>query len=406
MSLTKAMFKTALAFLLALGGGVTVFASTPTRVAKRAGGEAVAAEAVGVGFDSDRWQIRDKNARTEDYLGRKSLYLKSGFAFLKDVAFEDGVIEVDVAAPNLPSFVGVVFRFENEADHEIVYFRPHKSGLEDAVQYTPSFNGAAAWQLYSGKGFTTAVDIPKEQWVHVRIEIAGLGGKVYFNNADKPVLVIEDLKRGHSRGTVGLWGLANGGHFSNFTYKVEPAGEPRESKPAPVAAGILSKWELSDAFDAVNRDPRALPSASEMRTMKWQTVGVESPGMVVINRYRRSAGVVASFANASERTGKRAERKVVFARATVYSDRDQLKRMSIGYSDEVTVFVNGKPVFNGNSAYRFRDGGFLGIMDVEDDAVYLDLKKGRNEIVLGVADYFGGWGFICRLDDTQGVRLE
>jgi hypothetical protein len=80
--------------------------------------------------------------------------------------------------------------------------------------------------------------------------------------------------------------------------------------------------------------------------------------------------------------------------------------MSFGYSDEVTVFLNSKPVFTGKSAFRFRDPGFLGIMDVENDAVYLDLKKGRNEIVLALADYFGGWGFICRVDDTRGVKIE
>ena len=34
------------------------------------------------------------------------------------------------------------------------------------------------------------------------------------------------------------------------------------------------------------------------------------------------------------------------------------------------------------------------------------LRLGRNEIVLGVADYFGGWGFICRLEDTAGIRLD
>ena len=80
--------------------------------------------------------------------------------------------------------------------------------------------------------------------------------------------------------------------------------------------------------------------------------------------------------------------------------------MSLGYSDEVTVFLNSRPVFTGKSAFRFRDPGFLGIMDVENDAIYLDLKKGRNEIVLGLADYFGGWGFICRLDNISGVRIE
>ncbi|MGA9997834.1 MAG: hypothetical protein WBP93_20630 [Pyrinomonadaceae bacterium] len=368
-----------------------------------------AARAQTVPFDSGQWQIKDQKARVEDYLGRKSLYLTSGYAFLKDVTFEDGVIEVDIAAQNLrnlPSFIGIVFRFEDEGGHEIVYFRPHKSGLEDAVQYTPSFNGAAAWQLYSGKGFTAAVAIPLEQWVHARIEISGLGGKVYFNNADKPALVIEDLKRGYSRGTVGLWGGANGGHFSNFTYKAEAASARTERTQTSLAAGIMSKWELSDAFDVAQRDPEILPSQSEMKAMKWEAVGVEPPGMLVINRYRRSAGVVRFFSEASERTGKREGRKVVFARTTIYSDSNQVKKMSLGYSDEVTIFLNSKPVFTGKSAFRFRDPGFLGIMGVENDAVYLDLKKGRNEIVLGLADYFGGWGFICRIDDPRGIRVE
>jgi hypothetical protein len=72
--------------------------------------------------------------------------------------------------------------------------------------------------------------------------------------------------------------------------------------------------------------------------------------------------------------------------------------MAIGYSDEVTVFLNSQPLFTGRSAFRFRDPGFLGIMDVENDAVYLPLKKGANELVLAVTDYFGGWGFICRLE--------
>src|ERR1044071_555554 len=363
-------------------------------------------EATSADFDTDRWQITDKNARKEEHLGRKSLFLKSGYASLKDVVFENGVIEVDIAAPNLASFVGIVFRFENAGDHEIVYFRPHKSGLEDAVQYTPSFNGAASWQLYSGPGFTAAVKIPKEQWVHARIEISGLGGKVYFNNSDKPVLVIEDLKRGHSRGSVGLWGGANGGHFSNFTYKVAPMRERAEKEKAPVAAGILAKWELSEVFDSAQKDPETIPSAAELKAMKWETVGVEPPGMLVISRYRRSASIVPSFANLSERAGKREGRKGVFARTTIYSDRDQIKRMSLGYSDEVTVFLNSRPVFTGRSAFHFRDPGFLGIMDVENDAIYLDLKKGRNEIVLGLADYFGGWGFICRIDDPRGIKIE
>jgi hypothetical protein len=112
------------------------------------------------------------------------------------------------------------------------------------------------------------------------------------------------------------------------------------------------------------------------------------------------------FLQTSERTGKREGRRMVFARAVIYSDRDQRKKMSFGYSDEATIFLNSEPVFTGKSAFRFRDPGFLGIMDVENDAVYLDLKKGRNEVLLAVAEYFGGWGFICRIDDMRGIKFE
>jgi hypothetical protein len=393
------------AFILPLFVVATAFASE-TNAGKRAGQEANASTAVGVDFDSPRWQIDDAKARREEYLGRRSLYLTSGFAFLKDVSFEDGVVEVDLATTGLTSFVGVVFRGESADDHEIVYFRPFKSGQPDAVQYTPSFNGSAGWQLYSGRGYTAAVEIPHERWVHVRIEVSGLALKVYFDGADKPVLVNEDLRRGYTRGSIGLWGIANGGHFSNFRYELRQPDERRAPPPATFAAGTLTKWELSEAFDAARQNTEALPGAAAWGALKWQSVGVETPGMVVIDRYRRGPSRLVSFNDPARRVGARPERRVVFARTFIYSEREQVKRMSLGYSDEATVFLNGRPLFNGRSAYRYRDPGFLGIMDVEDDAVYLDLKKGRNELVLAVAEYFGGWGFICRLDDPAGVRLE
>jgi len=44
--------------------------------------------------------------------------------------------------------------------------------------------------------------------------------------------------------------------------------------------------------------------------------------------------------------------------------------------------------------------GFLGIiMNPENGAVYLPLKKGSNELMLAVSELGGGWGFVCRLAD-------
>jgi hypothetical protein len=88
--------------------------------------------------------------------------------------------------------------------------------------------------------------------------------------------------------------------------------------------------------------------------------------------------------------------KVVYARTNIDSDREQVKRLSIGYSDDVSVFLNGKILYRGRSAH-----GFLGIMNPENDTVYLPLRKGSNELVLAVSELGGGWGFICRLSEME-----
>ena len=97
---------------------------------------------------------------------------------------------------------------------------------------------------------------------------------------------------------------------------------------------------------------------------------------------------------------------VVYARARIDSDRDQVKKLYIGYSDDVSVFLNGEILFRGRSAQSFRDPGFLGIVNPENDAVYLHLNKGTNELLLAVSELGGGWGFICRLADSQQISEE
>jgi len=69
---------------------------------------------------------------------------------------------------------------------------------------------------------------------------------------------------------------------------------------------------------------------------------------------------------------------------------------------EIHLFLNRKLLFTGNSAYRLRDGSFLGIVGL-NDAVYLPLKKGENELLLMITEGFGGWGFICQ--DGRAVYL-
>jgi hypothetical protein len=129
-------------------------------------------------------------------------------------------------------------------------------------------------------------------------------------------------------------------------------------------------------------------------------VDAEPPGFVAINRYRESPHPRVSFqGDFSKRLEPQPGMKVVYARTTIESDREQVRRLDIGYSDDVSVFLNGKILYRGRSAQGFRDPAFLGIVNPENDAVYLPLKKGSNELMLAVSELGGGWGFICRLQE-------
>jgi hypothetical protein len=347
--------------------------------------------------DSNRWQLEGK-ANVAEYHGRKSIHLDGGAATLKDFELRDGTIDVDVATPASRGFFGIQFRISDDGQNaEWVYLRQHKSGAPDAMQYTPVLNTGLNWQIYNGPGFTGAVDIPKNEWFHLRLEVTGAQAKLFVKDMKQPALVMDDLKSGLQKGQVALAVLIGETYFSDFQIRETPAAPwVRHSPPMP--AGTLTKWLLSPAYDALSRNLERPLTAAERSAIKWEAIEAEAPGFVALNRYRESPHPRVSFANDfSKRLEPQPGMKVVYAKTTIVSDREQVRKLELGYSDDVSVFLNGKILYRGRSAQNFRDPAFLGIMNPENDAVYLPLRKGPNELVLAVSELGGGWGFICRL---------
>ena len=351
--------------------------------------------------DSSRWAL-DGQAKPVDYQGRKSLFLDGGAAVLKDFELRDGIVDVDVSTPASRGFFGIQFRIANEgANSEWVYLRQHKSGYPDAMQYTPVLNTGLNWQLYNGPGFTGAVEIPKDVWFHLRLEVAGAQARLFVKDMEKPALVMNDLKSGVQKGQVGLYVLTGATYFSNFEIRSTP-DVPWERHLPSMPSGTLTKWSLSPSYDALQRNLEQPLSTSEMENIHWQEVEAEPPGLVVIYRYREAPHLRVSFASDfSKRLEPQPGIKLVYARTSIDSDREQVKKLYLGYSDDVSVFLNGRILFRGRSAQNFRDPGFLGIVNPENDTVYLPLKKGSNELVLALSELGGGWGFICRVADLE-----
>ena len=356
----------------------------------------VAAQELSLPPDSPRWEF-EGNAHAGEFQGRKCITLDGGGASIKDLDLRDGVIDVDAATTAVRGFFGIQFRIE-EKNGEWIYLRPHKSGLPDAIQYTPVLNTGLNWQIYSGPGFTAAIDIPKNTWFHIRLELTGAQARLFVGDMTKPALVIDDLKSGIQKGQVALASLTGATHFSNFIVRTT-TDVPWQRHLPPMPPNTIVHWQISPSLDALQRDVEQPPSES----LTWQDVDAEPPGFVVIYRYREAPHPRVTFqSDFSTRLQPQPGTRLIYARTTIDSDSEQTRKLNIGYSDEVSVFLNGRILWRGRSAQSFRDPGFLGIISPDDDAVYLPLKKGKNELLLAVSELGGGWGFVCTL--TEQLR--
>ena len=353
--------------------------------------------------DSPRWGLEGE-AKVTEYQGRKCIMLNGGVAVLKDFEMRDAVIDTDVVIPSTTrrGFVGFMFRIVNDgANAEEVYLRPHKSGLPDALQYTPVLNTGRNWQIFNGPGFTGAVDIPKDTWFHLRLEVAGAQAKLYVKDLDKPSLAMTDLKSGVQHGQLALYDITGAACYSNVEVRTTP-DVPWERHLPPMPPDTLTRWSISPSYDALARNLERPLTPDETAAIQWQEVEAEPPGFVVLYRYREAPHPRVTFQqDFSTRLQPQPGMKVLYARTTIESDRDQVTKLEIGYSDDVSVFLTGQILWRGRSAQAFRDPGFLGIVNAENDAVYLPLKKGSNELLLAISELGGGWGFICRLRELS-----
>lgn len=348
----------------------------------------------------ERWTATD-SIRFETHLGRTALYINRGVALARDVELYDGVLEFSMAATPSTSFLGATFHAQRPDFAEILFFRPGQTGSTQAVQYGPAFNSlGAAWQVYSGDGANARADLVRERWIRVRLVLSGRTATLFLDDAQQPTLVVPRLA-GAGGGQLGVWtGLfGRGAYFTDFTYT--PAPPAGTVEPDHLPPGTLTDWELSPVLDAATLSPGTLP---DLERVQWESVRAEPPGIVLISRYRTAAMASLPFDPTtriidvdSVMGGRVAGSKVVLARTEIIADRAEMRRMHFGYSDGVIIYCNGRPLFFGMNAQFFRGDG---IMSRIGDAVYLPLEAGRNEIVLAVTEFTGGWAFWARLDAT------
>ena len=337
---------------------------------------------ISLDFTDEKWVIKANESQVVEHLGRPSLRLKGGTATVADLDLKNAMIEFDLAVTGERGFAGLMFRIQDDANYEHFYIRPHQSGKPDANQYTPVFNGVSGWQLYHGEDYATPQDYETNEWINIKVLYAGNKAQVFINS-DEPVLHIQDLKRSDFNGSIGV-NAANfvAVHFSNFKYtKLANAYQiPEATKPSPADNDdMITSWEISDSF-AENLLTDKESFRRIMKQRQWQSLTSEDTGITNLARVAQ----------------RRNDANMVFAKYRFTSDSEQQYQLNFGYSDRAQVYVNGQLIYRGNNGYRSRDFRYLGTIGLFDSIVFT-AQQGQNEIVLAVAEDFGGWGVMGEL---------
>jgi hypothetical protein len=266
--------------------------------------------------------------------------------------------------------VGVGFRVEESGrDYEYFYLRPHQTGRFDAMQYTPVDNGLSAWQIYAEHNGTAW--LARDEWIHVRLAVEGTWLNAYIDGHDEPALTVPYMERSPTNGQI-----------------VIVAGFPQAGEldiyPTAFANFSVEHTEAVAAAETITELPW---------TEEWESIWSHDPeGRLNIGKHR--ARVQGDYGT------------TVLARSVIRSDREQIKKLAFGYSDRSSVFLNGQLIFTGDNTYLSRSERYLGVMTVDNDALYLPLKAGDNELVVAVTESFGGWGLVARLGDVDGIEKD
>lgn len=343
-------------------------------------------------FDSTRWKFDAKESRIEEYLGRQSLFLQGGLALIKESKFLNGVIEFDIAFSPERAFVGAVWRVLDKENYEEFYLRPHQSGNPDANQYSPVFNGLSGWQLYYGEDFSAPVRYRFDEWMHVKILVAGQQAEIYIMDMETPALFIPELKRAATFGQVGLSaGNFGTAHYSNFSFvNMEMPNFRGKAKPQKtMPKGLVTAWSVSTGFPEASLRNRVQLNDSNKTKLTWKRLECEATGIANLAR----VAVIGEQSN------------TVFAKITINSEREQSKEIKFGFSDRVRVYLNDRLLYAGFDQYASRDYRFLGTVGLWD-ALYLPLKKGRNELWMAVSENFGGWAIQATIEDRSGIQIQ
>jgi hypothetical protein len=343
-----------------------------------------------VTISPEKWEFQEGKVTFAEYKGVKAMKLapNSGQVVLKDVIFKDGTIEFDIE-PIAPEFAeSIYFHRKDLKEQEIVYLRLGSVGnrlSNGGIQYTPYFDGINMWDMYPE--YQAPAMAKTGEWNHFKLIISGKRLQVFLNNAPKPILDIPELEGSMSEGSIAFEGssyIANVQLKPNEVENLSPLALPDLTDHDGF---YLRKWALSA--------PQDLPDGSELSTKN-----LPQPDLFMDSISAERRGLV----NLTRKYGASKSRRAVWLKTKIVAKEALKTDLQLGFSDEVWVFLNNQMILVDKNLFsqnmkKYPDGR----ISVLNTTAPLNLRKGENDLLIGVSNDFYGWGIMARLESGDGI---
>ena len=328
-----------------------------------------------------------------------TMTLNEGVAASNTARFSTGVIDFDIKPLGYDD-AGVIFHREGSADGEFVYLRadPDCPAANDCIQYAPITHTMMAWNIYPND--QGPAPITPTGWNHVHIEVVGGGMRVFVNHAAEPSLVIARLSGLRQDGGVAFKGPAV---YANLVIDPDAAAGLPVVPAARVEPGTIRAWRASPPT-AHDRGGAVLAGDAPAADA-WRPIEAEPTGLVNLGR---------AFGPA-----RAPSPSLAWLKTEVTADAPMRRTLQVGFAEEVWVFLDGRLVYAGSNQYFPTDARLSpdGRLEPDNALIPLDLREGRNEIILAVGNDWRsregpfepspyGWGAEARFDRIEGLHLH
>jgi len=152
---------------------------------------------------------------------------------LKGFDFTDGIFEVKVLSrvqqpspfPRAQGFIGVYFRAQHDdSAFESIYLRPNcgRSAIQAMRNHSVQYFAFPGWKFAELRKeapglYETYADIGLDEWITMRIHVAGERAELYLNDARYPSFIVNKMKGTSRAGTIGLYvDIGTEGYFKDL----------------------------------------------------------------------------------------------------------------------------------------------------------------------------------------------